>query len=160
MNYFWLSYYTWKKNAFFCGILQKYNVQHYHFGNSDFLYFTEITQASLVTVKLHFSVISYTSLLSICLSVHLSVCVYLSICHKTCSDYLSKTTGAISGMISIKCCCTYHHHFTFHWFLSELWPFLWFLWLNDFWLSYGPWMKKKVFLWYPSNVQCLASSVG
>ena len=60
-----------KKCVFFCGILQKINVQLYHLGNSHFLHITEITQTSIVTVKFHFSFI-YPS---VCSSVSVFVCL-------------------------------------------------------------------------------------
>ena len=119
IEWFWLSYGPWKKMCFFCGILQKYNVQLYHLGNSHFLHITEVTEASIVTVKLHFSVI-YVCLFvrsSIRLSVWLSqILPWLQKC--TSHKWLVWFHSNFTGMISIKSSCAYHQHFTVDWFLS------------------------------------------
>ena len=47
LNDFLLSFGPWIKKVYFCGILQKYNVQHHHLNDSYFLYITEDTKSQV-----------------------------------------------------------------------------------------------------------------
>ena len=89
LNNFWLSYGPWKKRGFL--VSSKSTMCSFIIlGNWHFLHYTEITQAFIVTVKLHFS------------TIRPSVCpvmsVWLNVTTLNYPDY-SKTTGAVSSKL-------------------------------------------------------------
>ena len=134
MNDFWLSYGPWKYNV---------QLQLYHLGNAQFLHITEITPASIVTVKLHFFVIYPSVCSSICLSVRQSKNLFWLLLKNNYCDFIQTLQEWLVSSLVVYTV----NIFTVFWSLNNFYG----------WMSYCPWIKK-VFLWYPPNVQCSASS--